>query len=204
MGNEQPAPVANVVENPEATRADAVQADAVPADGDETADDAVGAQDTSKTAALPTATPSVKAVPHGPVENDGHKMYSLAGIVRHPSVPSHMPPREAPDTRLKNYGKMTASATPPTPDAAASLLGLQKPAAAIAATPTLDDAELPETRLPDPGFSAPLNMGNDARTPSGNAIPAQLIQDMMLLNMQKYQNDLKSGTLRGSSLDVNG
>lgn len=135
---------------------------------------------------------------HRPFEAEGRKMYSLAGVTRHPSVATVMPPHNVPDARLKSYGKMTASSTPPSLDAAATILGLQQKGAALAAT---DEG----ASLPNPGFSAPLPVG-DIKTPSGNAIPAALIQDMMLMNMQKYQDGLKNGIMpsRGASLDVNG
>ncbi|MBY0428214.1 MAG: hypothetical protein K2Q32_03245 [Alphaproteobacteria bacterium] len=175
MGTQTDAPVANIASNT-----------AEPTTNDDVAE-------TPKAVSAPP-------VQHTPIEAEGHKLYSLAGIVRHVGSPSRMPIHEAPDARLKAYGKMSASAAKPDP---AALLGLQNPSASVAAAPSFGDDELPTTRLPDPGFSAPLNMGSDTATPSGNPIPAQLIQDMMM-NMQKYQNDMKNGTLRGSSLDVNG
>ncbi len=159
----------------------------------------VANDDVPKTDAETTLAPAAaKPVPHAPIQDDGKKLYSLAGVIRHVGSPSHMPVREVPDTRLKAYGKMNAQKPDP-----AALLGLQKPSANMAGAPTLGDDDILPTRLPSPGLSAPLDI-NDLSTPSGNPIPAQLIQDMMLMNMQKYQNDLKNGTMRGSSLDVNG
>ncbi len=174
MGNEQPAPVANIADAKPATKS-------TPSNDD--ANDSVA--------------PASGPVRHAPIEADGHKMYSLAGVVRHVGSPATMPPRDMPDPRLKAYGKQSAPMAKADPS---ELLGIQKPAASVAST--LSDDELPATNLPSPGLSAPLTM--DAMTPSGNAIPAELIQDMMLMNMQKYQNDLQNGTLRGSGVDIKG
>lgn len=196
MGNEQPR-VANIAND-----------DAQEAPETETADvDAVDPVDAESARILAAATPAAPApVNHKPIEADGHKMFSLAGVPRHPSIAAHMPLRDMPDVRLKTYGKEIAKSTPAgNLKDGAGLLGLQKPAAALAAAPT-DAMDIPATVLPDPGFTAPMNMpaaNGNVQTPSGNQIPAQLIQDMMLMNMQKYQDGLKNGT-RGSSLDING
>lgn len=149
----------------------------------------------------PNAAPT-QPLKHAPVDAEGHKLYSLAGVIRHVGSPSKMPIHEVPDARLKSYGKAATVAK----EDPAALLGLQNPSSSIAALPSLNDDDMPATRLPNPGFSAPLDMNslNMGSSPSGNPIPAQLIQDMMMMNMQKYQNDMKNGTLRGNSLDVNG
>ncbi len=189
MGNEQPR-VANVTNSHIANDDDNVASEV------ETAE--IDPVDAESARILATATPA--PVTHKPVEADGHKMFSLAGVPRHPSVASHMPLRDMPDVRLKTYGKEIAKSTPAgTMKDGAGLLGLQKPAAELA-------ADIPATVLPDPSFSAPIHIpaaNGNMQTPSGNQIPAQLIQDMMLMNMQKYQDGLKNGT-RGSSLDING
>lgn len=201
MGNEQPR-VANVADTPIAND------DAQDAPDTETAvADAADPVDAESARILATATPAASApVNHKPIEADGHKMFSLAGVPRHPSVASHMPMRDMPDVRLKTYGKEIAKSTPAgNMKDGAGLLGLQGPTAAIAAAPR-DVMDIPATVLPDPGFTAPMAMpaaNGNVQTPSGNQIPAQLIQDMMLMNMQKYQ-DMKGGASRGSSLDING
>ena len=154
----------------------------------------------------PTITAAANPTPHAPVQADGRKLYSLAGVIRHVGSPATMPLREMPDTRLKSYDKIAKPKTGPALDQdPAALLGLTKPTTSIAAFPSLDDMDGVETRLPSPGLSAPIDVGSFGKsTPSGNPIPAELIQDMMLMNMQKYQDGLKNGTSRGGSLDING
>ena len=195
MGNEQPASVANV--NSANVNSDVASPVAEPAANDDVAGEP--GDDQKATAPVPSGK-ATAPVQHAPIMDDGKKLYSLAGIVRHVGSPSHMPIREVPDTRLKAYGKMNAQAAKPDP---ATLLVLQKPSANMAGAATLSYAVLLPTRLDSPACSAALDI-SDLSTPSGNPIPAQLIQDMMLMNMQKYQNDIKNGTMRGSSLDVNG
>ncbi|MDX1921593.1 MAG: hypothetical protein SFW65_00500 [Alphaproteobacteria bacterium] len=188
MGNETPVDVANNTAHDDAD---------------------MGAVDEATARKIAGAQQVKSPLPHGPVEADGHKMYSLAGVARHPSIATHMPARDVPDVRLKTYGKEIAKSASAAPQMGsmkdgAGLLGLTQPSAAIAAAPA-NEFDIPATRLPDPGFTAPLQMpaANSNVTTGGNPIPAQLIQDMMLMNMQKYQ-DMKGGTSRGASLDING
>lgn len=197
MSNEVPSRAANAANNPATNAAND--------DADINAVDETAARKISGAQAV--KAPMTQA----PVEVDGHKMYSLAGVARHPSIATSMPQRDVPDVRLKTYGKEIAKSAPVgTMKDGGGLLGLQQPTASIATAPL---PTLPLPTLPDPTNSAPLSMAapmpaaNSNVTTGGNPIPAQLIQDMMMLNMQKYQ-DMKGGARntyeRGSSLDING
>ncbi|NDE90966.1 MAG: hypothetical protein EB059_07510 [Alphaproteobacteria bacterium] len=145
--------------------------------------------------AKPASAPATVTTAHTPVEVDGRKMYSLAGILRHPGSPAVMPQRDVPDVRLKSYAqKGQAKNDAAKNDNVNMLLGLQNPTASVAEKTEAGD--LPNMKLSPPGL--------DLQTPAGNALPAQLIQDMMMINMQKYQDGLKNGALRGHSVDVQG
>jgi hypothetical protein len=149
--------------------------------------------------------PETVPVAHVPTEAEGKKMFSLAGVAHHVGSPARMPIMTSDDVRFKSYGKPSAPNIVKAAEQNTHLPDVQniKPISQI---------EYPEN-LPSPGLSAPGFMPSASAYPpsaatGGNPIPAQLIQDMMMLNMQKYQDGLKNGNLpnghRGSSVDIEG
>ena len=201
MGSEKPASYVATNSAEPAANDDIAQ---TPSDEDQAGKPAPNSPAPNSPAPNSVATPPVQ---HAPIEAEGRKLYSLAGVIRHVGSPATMPHHDVPDVRLKSANKTPApSKADILKQDPAMMLGLQNPTGSIAAAPSLNDDDMSATRLPHPGFSAPLDMNSldMGSTPSGNPIPAQLIQDMMMMNMQKYQNDMQNGRLRGGSLDVNG
>lgn len=132
-----------------------------------------------------------------PVDTSGMKFYSLAKVPRagHDAL-AHMPIKDGPDVRLKSINRQAIAKAPAAdmPVAAAVPLAPKDEAAKILGLAAGDDAAaLAHATTPPAG------------APGSNPLPPQLIQDMMLMNMQKYQDGLKSGTFRsGALLDVEG
>jgi hypothetical protein len=157
----------------------------------------------------PAMQPTAQPTAHPPVTVEGKKFYSLAGIIHRGGSEVHMPLLSEPDVRLKSSNLKSISIAK-APDnktfdtktfdtkTAQELLGLGEPIIPLAAAPNFSS---PNSL--SPGFSP------DALPPitppkAGNQLPPQLIEDMMLMNMQKYQNGLKNGSMRGASVDVEG
>jgi hypothetical protein len=144
----------------------------------------------------PTALPTA----HAPITVEGQKFYSMAGVIHRGGATVNMPLPSDPDVRLKstNLKSFSAAKVPVAPNTsdnktAQQLLGLGEPTLPLAAAPL----SVPNLT---PGF-APEFSGNNA---AAHSLPPQLIEDMMLMNMQKYQNGLKNGNMRGATLDVEG
>lgn len=133
---------------------------------------------------------------------NGKTFYSLAGINRMPVGEVKMPLRSEPDVRLKPIDRQAVARPAPLPAPAAAQLPpvkIENPEKILG----LSDEES-QSELASVG-AAPLSPSPTMAVPHGrNPLPPQLIEDMMLMNLQKYQDGLKAAPVRGSQLDVDG
>jgi hypothetical protein len=180
-----------------------------------------GVLDVPNTKAVATETPAEAPKPiaksaqvvldHAPVvAADGQKFFSLARAPRAPGSTPRMPSPVSGDVRLKYTGHNMAAdamkaAAGKMPSAVPNAGAISNDAAAQAIlglgsskSENLAGALAGESDglggLPAPGFPA---------AGGRNPLPPQLIQDMMM-NLDKYQNGVNSGSLRGNAVDVQG
>lgn len=148
-----------------------------------------------------THVPLAPAPQKSRMEN-GKKFFSLASVPRIASSEGKMPTRDAPDVRLKPVERQAIMQPRPAPETLAGLpllpeqktekiLGLDADSAATELASVEGGANLSPSSIP-PSFHG------------RNPLPPQLIEDMMLMNMQKYQDSLKSAPTRGSQIDIGG
>lgn len=140
---------------------------------------------------------------------DGRKFYNLANAVRRGGgEPAHMPLRNAPDVRMKSFNLMAGTSNRANTAAmdqqlAAQLAGMDDTtiplASPAAASKVLGlDASTKSTAA----ASATAHM---ALTPGGNPLPPQLVEDMMKMAIDKYQQGQNSGQFsKPAAVDING
>jgi hypothetical protein len=170
---------------------------------------AVANNETPRASPLPGASiPNLATTPHPPVEINGQKFYSLAGVRRTGDNAPSMPIHSGPDVRLKPLSRQSASGViTPTQTIAASPKTVD-PEAAKALGLSVDGSDMAELGLKD---TPPLLTPEDADllpAYSGGGsqpVPNALVEDMMRMGLEKYRQGIDSGALSPRpSVDIRG
>jgi hypothetical protein len=155
----------------------------------------------------PRASPLPGATPHPPTEINGQKFYSLSGVRRTGEDPPSMPIQTGPDVRLKPISRQakagvltptqSITAAPKAADAeAAKALGLAMNGSSVA---ELGLKDTPPLLTPDDADLLPAYGGGS------QAVPSALVEDMMRMGLDKYQQGINSGTINTRpSVDIRG
>lgn len=147
--------------------------------------------DNQEEVAVAAAAPIVPMAAAPVAALSGQKFFSLSKVPRVASNDlGNMPVKDVPDVRLKPLNRQA--------------IGIAKADSSTGIPLTHKDDAIKALGLAAPDTALAQSAAAQGAMQGSQPIPKELIQDMMLMNMQKYQDGLKDGTLRGSLADVNG
>ncbi len=165
---------------------------------------------TSKAAAPSSADLASAATSAQASAAEGQKFYNLANAIRRGGgEPAHMPLRNAPDVRMKSFNLMAGTSNRANPaldqQLAAQLAGMNDDATTIPLASPAAANKVLGLDAATKSTAAASATSHMALTPGGNPLPPQLVEDMMKMAIDKYQQGQNSGQIsKPAAVDING
>jgi hypothetical protein len=151
--------------------------------------------------------PGSTAAAHPPTEINGQKFYSLSGVRRTGEGAPAMPIHSGPDVRLKPISRQANSGVLTPTQSITAAPKIADPEAAKALGLAMNGSSVAELGLKD---TPPLLTPGDADLlpaygGGSQAVPPALIEDMMKMGLDKYQQGIDSGAINSRpGVDIRG